>query len=280
MSDRERLEIVAHELRSPVAALAALLDALPTVPRPARRRVVDLAVAAGRDIERICGRRGPRLAATRARRSRLARRRIRVGRRGGLASTVSRRSTATRRGSVRRSGTSSGTGCATGRPSRSTSRSATERVVARRLGRRAGRRARRSTRSRGGRATRASTGIGLWLVARGSPRRTAARSTSSRTAGPAPASGSLCRPLPPRAEPELALERAGALRRSRDASPRARARRSRRGRRGPRERSHSSVLNVTSESAALSVSCRAPRSSFQRAIAGACQSRATAGSAR
>ena len=55
MSDRERLEIVAHELRSPVAALAALLDALPTVPRPDRRRVVDLAVAAGRDIERICG---------------------------------------------------------------------------------------------------------------------------------------------------------------------------------------------------------------------------------
>jgi signal transduction histidine kinase len=54
MSDRERLEIVAHELRSPVAALAALVDALPTVPRPARRRVVVLAVAAGRDIERIC----------------------------------------------------------------------------------------------------------------------------------------------------------------------------------------------------------------------------------
>ncbi len=55
MRNRERLEVVVHELRSPVAALAALLDALPTVPADARRRVIDLAVAAGRDIERICG---------------------------------------------------------------------------------------------------------------------------------------------------------------------------------------------------------------------------------
>ena len=55
MSDRERLEVVAHELRSPVAALAALLDAFPSVPPNDRRRVLDLAIAAGRDIERICG---------------------------------------------------------------------------------------------------------------------------------------------------------------------------------------------------------------------------------
>ena len=55
MIDSERLEVVVHELGSPVAALAALLDALPTVPPDARRRVIDLAVAAGRDIERICG---------------------------------------------------------------------------------------------------------------------------------------------------------------------------------------------------------------------------------
>ena len=46
------------------------------------------------------------------------------------------------------------------------------------------------------------------------------------------------------------------------------------------ERSHSSVLNVTSEIADLSVSDRAPRSSFQRAMGGACQRSATAGSAR
>ena len=46
------------------------------------------------------------------------------------------------------------------------------------------------------------------------------------------------------------------------------------------ERSHSSVLKVTSAIADLSVSGRAPRSSFQRAIGGACQRRATAGSDR
>jgi signal transduction histidine kinase len=51
----ERLAIVAHELRSPVAALAALADAAPTVPPAARPRVVALAVAAGRDVERILG---------------------------------------------------------------------------------------------------------------------------------------------------------------------------------------------------------------------------------
>ncbi len=55
MSERERFDVVAHELRSPVAALAALLDALPSVPPGDRRRVVELAVAAGRDVERICG---------------------------------------------------------------------------------------------------------------------------------------------------------------------------------------------------------------------------------
>ena len=54
MSDRERLEVVAHELRSPVAALAALAGALPSVPAKDRERVLRLAVAAGRDIERIC----------------------------------------------------------------------------------------------------------------------------------------------------------------------------------------------------------------------------------
>ena len=53
MSDRERLQLVAHELRSPVAALAALADALPAAPAAARTRLVELAVAAGRDIERL-----------------------------------------------------------------------------------------------------------------------------------------------------------------------------------------------------------------------------------
>jgi signal transduction histidine kinase len=49
----DRLEIVAHELRSPVAALAALAGALPGAPAAARPRIVELAVAAGRDIERL-----------------------------------------------------------------------------------------------------------------------------------------------------------------------------------------------------------------------------------
>ena len=53
MSDPDRLQVVAHELRSPVAALAALAEALPTAPPPARARLIELAVAAGRDIERI-----------------------------------------------------------------------------------------------------------------------------------------------------------------------------------------------------------------------------------
>jgi signal transduction histidine kinase len=50
----DRLRVVAHELRSPVAALMALADAAPALRGPAeRRRLLDLAVAAGRDIERI-----------------------------------------------------------------------------------------------------------------------------------------------------------------------------------------------------------------------------------
>lgn len=50
----ERLRVVAHELRSPAAALVALADAGPTVRQPEdRRRLLQLAVAAGRDIERI-----------------------------------------------------------------------------------------------------------------------------------------------------------------------------------------------------------------------------------
>jgi signal transduction histidine kinase len=49
----DRLGVVAHELRSPVAALAALAESAPAVPSNERRRLVQLAIAAGRDIERI-----------------------------------------------------------------------------------------------------------------------------------------------------------------------------------------------------------------------------------
>lgn len=51
---RERLSILAHELRSPVAALSGLAEAGPRLADDAgRRRLVRLAVAAGRDIERL-----------------------------------------------------------------------------------------------------------------------------------------------------------------------------------------------------------------------------------
>ena len=101
----------------------------------------------------------------------------------------------------------------------------------------------------------------------------------ARTGAGGRGSGWLCRPLPTAREAELRLERLGAdgtARRigagsSTTVSPRSAS---------TSERSHSSVLNVTCAIADLSVRARAPRSSFQRAIGGACQSRATAGSKR
>ena len=47
------LDVVAHELRSPVAALRALARAAPGLPPEERPRAVALAIAAARDIERI-----------------------------------------------------------------------------------------------------------------------------------------------------------------------------------------------------------------------------------
>ncbi len=52
-SPRERLAVVAHELRSPVAALTALAAAAGTVPATDRQRLLTLAIAAARDVERI-----------------------------------------------------------------------------------------------------------------------------------------------------------------------------------------------------------------------------------
>ncbi len=52
--DGERLRVVVHELRSPVAALDALAAAAPATSDPVvRRRLVELAVAAARDVERL-----------------------------------------------------------------------------------------------------------------------------------------------------------------------------------------------------------------------------------
>jgi signal transduction histidine kinase len=49
----QRLAILVHEVRSPVAALAAISEAYVRLEPEARRALVDLALAAGRAIERI-----------------------------------------------------------------------------------------------------------------------------------------------------------------------------------------------------------------------------------
>jgi signal transduction histidine kinase len=68
---RERLRLLAHELRSPVAALAALCAAAPTVvDESSRRRLVALAVAAARDVDRLVT--DPEPASVRSRRVDLA----------------------------------------------------------------------------------------------------------------------------------------------------------------------------------------------------------------
>jgi two-component system sensor histidine kinase BaeS len=54
----QRLGLLVHELRSPVAALvaiAAVLGAPDAVPRDDARRLLELAAAAARDVERIAG---------------------------------------------------------------------------------------------------------------------------------------------------------------------------------------------------------------------------------
>ena len=55
MIDPERLAVLAHEVRSPVAALVAIADAVTdeNVPADWRHRLLLLAIAAGRDVERI-----------------------------------------------------------------------------------------------------------------------------------------------------------------------------------------------------------------------------------
>jgi signal transduction histidine kinase len=55
-SRAERLAVVAHELRSPVAALASLAESAHQIVDPDdRRRLLTLAIAAARDISRILG---------------------------------------------------------------------------------------------------------------------------------------------------------------------------------------------------------------------------------
>lgn len=48
-----RLDVLAHELRSPVAALAAIAEAYPDADAPTRRRLVELAHTAGLSLERL-----------------------------------------------------------------------------------------------------------------------------------------------------------------------------------------------------------------------------------
>ncbi len=57
MSDVDSLSVLAHELRSSIAALQAIEQTLRTAGAEApvleRRRLLELAVAAGRDVERL-----------------------------------------------------------------------------------------------------------------------------------------------------------------------------------------------------------------------------------
>ena len=55
MIDPDRLAVLAHEVRSPVAALVAIADAVADENMPAewRHRLLLLAIAAGRDVERM-----------------------------------------------------------------------------------------------------------------------------------------------------------------------------------------------------------------------------------
>lgn len=48
-----RLDVLAHELRSPVAALVAIAGAYPDADGPTRRRLVELAHTAGLSVERL-----------------------------------------------------------------------------------------------------------------------------------------------------------------------------------------------------------------------------------
>ena len=57
VSEVDRLSVLAHELRSPIAALMAIVETLRVVgadvSEPELRRMLELAVAAGRDVERL-----------------------------------------------------------------------------------------------------------------------------------------------------------------------------------------------------------------------------------
>ncbi len=55
-SDKERLAVLVHEVRSPVAALRAIAETTSREPggeQPTRRRLVELAIAACHGIERL-----------------------------------------------------------------------------------------------------------------------------------------------------------------------------------------------------------------------------------
>lgn len=51
----DRLAALAHEVRSPVAALEAIAEAFPHAPDGRRRRLLELALAACRNVERLVG---------------------------------------------------------------------------------------------------------------------------------------------------------------------------------------------------------------------------------
>ena len=269
---------MAHELRSPVAALVALADAAPALRGPAeRRRLLDLAVAAGRDIERILS--DPEL---------LSLRPVLVDV-GGLVAGL-----AADRVEVAVEGRPEATADAT------RLRQAVANLVANGL--RHGTRVEIQVTETDGevvvdvtddgpgvapgldpfaRGVSGAGSLGPRALAGSGDRRGArwlARARSRHGARGAVQAGSTVRfrrGLSPSSDwsdcARAATARRIAAGSSTTVSPRSAS---------TSESSHSSVLNVTSAIADLSVSARAPRSSFQRAIGGPCHRCATAGSAR
>ena len=291
------LALLVHELRSPVAALDAIAETLARAGRAGcrsddARRLLELAVAAGRDVERIVARRE---------------RRRRCGSSASIPPTSSRdvAAAAALGGGVVRAEAEPGLPWLEADPVRLrqalanlvanavaplrgavvvSARAASRRRRARRVGQRrrdragapgSSLRAWRPLRRRGRRRPRARRRRGR------SPRRTAARSSSSRSPAGARRSGWFCRLPTPAADAQLARElarrvarRAGAARAgsSTTVSPRVGEHLARAA--IPRS------CNGRSATAAPSVSAPAPRSTFQRAISGECQTRAMRGSRR
>ena len=205
----ERLGVIAHELRSPVAALTALAAAGRSVPPSDRPRLVSLAVAAARDIERILS--DPELISLRleaidvgALADGLRTDAVTVAVTGRPRVVGDRTRLRQILANLAQNGLRHGSNVLVEVGSGTAWSSSTSSTTAREW-------RRASTSSPAARAAQGRRVSAFGSRAR-SPRHTAARSTSSPSPARGRDSGFPCRPLPPRAEPELRGERLGASR--------------------------------------------------------------------